>query len=103
MNLARSRAKSNSFAIGTCCKVAEQIIQRITFQAFIANDPFKPAFRCIPYTCTTLPSGNYNPFAIVAPRSGARRMLLAPDINRRPMCFATICEVFTELLNGARS
>ena len=50
---------SNPFAIAACCKVATaQIIQRITFQPLIANESYKPAFRCIPYTCTTLVPGN---------------------------------------------
>ena len=59
VNLAGSRANSNPFAIAACCKVATaQIIQRITFQPLIANESYKPAFRCIPYTCTTLVPGN---------------------------------------------
>src|SRR5262249_36525878 len=93
-----------SFAVGTCCKVTEHMVQRITSQTFTANEPFKPALRRIPYACTTLPRVDYNPFTILAPRSEARRTILPPNFNRKgPRVLATTYKVFAELSYGARS
>ena len=101
MNPARRGTDCDLFAIGTRCNVADQGIQRI-FPAVVSNQLLKPAFRCIPYACMTLPRGNQHRFAVVAPHADARRMLFTPDNDRQvAVVLGTIREIFAQLANRA--
>src|SRR4051794_17703559 len=99
MNPARRGTDRDSLAVGTRCNVTDQGIQRI-FRAVVSNHLLEPAFRCVPYACMTLPRGNQNRFAVVAPHADARRMLLTPDSDRQvAVVLGTIREIFAQLAN----